>query len=91
MPDMSDGPLTACTGRLICPAFWALQPAYKRKSPVLTELLSYQGTDSLDGLPTQQKGNKKRGYPRLDRNILSYLKKRRLPTLPLCRQYHRRE
>ena len=63
MPDMSDGPLTACTGRLICPAFWALQPAYKRKSPVLTELLSYQGTDSLDGLPTRQKGNKKRGYP----------------------------
>ena len=33
------------------------------KSPVLTELLSYQGTDSLDGLPTRQKGNKKRGYP----------------------------
>ena len=27
-------------------------------------------------LPTQQKGNKKRGYPRLDRNILSYLKKK---------------
>ena len=61
--------------KVLCPAFWALQPAYKRKSPVLTELLSYQGTDSLDGLPTQQKGNKKRGYPRLDRNILSYLKK----------------
>ena len=33
MPDMSDGHLTACTGRLICPAFWALQPAYKRKIP----------------------------------------------------------
>ena len=49
--------------KVLCPAFWALQPAYKRKSPVLTELLSYQGTDSLDGLPTRQKGNKKRGYP----------------------------
>ena len=33
MPDMSDGHLTACTGRLICPAFWSLQPAYKRKFP----------------------------------------------------------
>ena len=58
----------------------SLQPACKRKSPMLTELLPYQGTKT-----------KKRGYPRLDRNILSYLKKRRLPTLPLCRQYHRRE
>ena len=77
--------------KVLCPAFGALQPACKRKSPVLTELLPYQGTNSLDGLPPRQKGNKKRGYPRLDRNILSYLKKRRLPTLPLCRQYHRRE
>ena len=41
--------------------------------------------------PLLRDKNKKRGYPRLDRNILSYLKKRRLPTLPLCRQYHRRE
>ena len=69
----------------------SLQPACKRKSPMLTELLSYQGTNGLDGLPARQKGNKNRGYPRLDQNILSYLKKRRLPTLPLCRQYHRRE
>ena len=66
--------------KVLYPAFGTLQPACKRKSPVLTELLSYQGTKT-----------KKRGYPRLDRNILSYLKKRRLPTLPLCRQYHRRE
>ena len=77
--------------KVLYPAFGTLQPAYKRKSPMLTELLSYQGTNGLDGLPARQKGNKKRGYPRLDRNILSYLKKRRLPTLPLCRQYHRRE
>ena len=61
--------------RALCPAFGTLQPACKRKSPVLTELLPYQGTDSLDGLPPRQKENKKRGYPRLDRNILSYLKK----------------
>ena len=26
-----------------------------------------------------------------EEEVLSYLKKRRLPTLPLCRQYHRRE
>ena len=45
--------------------------------------------DGIALLPRDK--NKKRGYPRLDRNILSYLKKRRLPTLPLCRQYHRRE
>ena len=77
--------------KVLYPAFGTLQPACKRKSPMLTELLSYQGTNGLDGLPARQKGNKKRGYPRLDRNILSYLKKRRLPTLPLCRQYHRRE
>ena len=30
--------------RALCPAFGTLQPACKRKSPVLTELLSYQGT-----------------------------------------------
>ena len=77
--------------KVLYPALGTLQPACKRKSPVLTELLPYQGTNGLDGLPARQKGNKKRGYPRLDRNILSYLKKRRLPTLPLCRQYHRRE
>ena len=49
--------------RALCPAFGTLQPACKRKSPVLTELLPYQGTNSLDGLPPRQKGNKKRGYP----------------------------
>ena len=66
--------------RALCPAFGALQPACKRKSP---------RADGIALLPRDK--NKKRGYPRLDRNILSYLKKRRLPTLPLCRQYHRRE
>ena len=49
--------------RALCPAFGTLQPACKRKSPVLTELLPYQGTNGLDGLPARQKGNKKRGYP----------------------------
>ena len=38
--------------KVLCPAFGALQPACKRKSPVLTELLSYQETKT-----------KKRGYP----------------------------
>ena len=60
---MSDGPLTACTGRLICPAFWRFSPHTNENSPVLTESHA--------------------------RRNLS--KKRRLPTLPLCRQYHRRE
>ena len=31
--------------------------------PMLTELLSYQGTNSLDGLPARQKGNKKEDIP----------------------------
>ena len=30
--------------KVLYPAFGTLQPACKRKSPVLTELLSYQGT-----------------------------------------------
>ena len=38
--------------------FRTLQPACKRKSPVLTELLSYQGTNSLDGLPARQRKQK---------------------------------
>ena len=66
--------------RALCPAFGALQPACKRKSP---------RADGIAPLPRDK--NKKKRISRLDRNILSYLKKRRLPTLPLCRQYHRRE
>ena len=38
-------------------------PHTNENPPVLTELLPYQGTNSLDGLPARQKGNKKRGYP----------------------------
>ena len=49
--------------KVLYPAFGTLQPAYKRNSPVLTELLPYQGTDSLDGLPARQKGNKKEDIP----------------------------
>ena len=30
--------------KVLYPAFGTLQPAYKRKSPMLTELLPYQGT-----------------------------------------------
>ena len=49
--------------KVLCPAFGTLQPACKRKSPVLTELLPYQGTNGLDGLPPRQKGNKKEDIP----------------------------
>ena len=49
-----------------------------------------KGQTALTDYRHGKKETKKR-ISRPDRNILSYLKKRRLPTLPLCRQYHRRE
>ena len=70
---------------------------YKRKLPIWLASNSFfnhsltKGQTTLTDYRHGKKETKKRGYPRLDRNILSYLKKRRLPTLPLCRQYHRRE
>ena len=70
---------------------------YKRKLPIWLASNSFfnhsltKGQTALTDYRHGKKETKKRGYPRLDRNILSYLKKRRLPTLPLCRQYHRRE
>ena len=75
------------------------QTTYKRNNLKITVTLGNPSDTPVNEeinriqtkLPTQQKGNKKKRISRPDRNILSYLKKRRLPTLPLCRQYHRRE